>query len=181
MSNSRLYGKMLVIESAAAVAMDRGLSLADMLVLIRLVSFYNTNRGYAWPGKQKLSAELGITVRQVNRSINRLVDAGLLAVTRGGGRHSQTNQYVPAQATTKTPFEDAATRREQVTKQSPVQKLRTNGTDDRAVTQTLLFFLLSESFGLSIGTALKVQCSQCKSITVRSGVPSEGPEPSTEL
>jgi hypothetical protein len=127
MSKGRLYAKMLAIETAAAGATGLGLSLADMLVFIRLVSLYNRDKGYAWPGKSKLAAELGITVRQVNRSINRLIAANLLEVTRGGGRH--TNQYVPVPAMSERPFEHAAQKRQRMTAVSPLQGVR----DDRAV------------------------------------------------
>jgi hypothetical protein len=61
----------------------------------RLVSLYNVNRGMAWPSYKTLADDLGATERGVMKSVAALVEKGLFAVRRRGGR-GHANEYVPA-------------------------------------------------------------------------------------
>ena len=66
----------------------------DVRVGLRLVKYYNSLVGAAWPSQERLAEECHCDIRSINRCINRLVEDGWFRKRSGGGREN-TNRYRP--------------------------------------------------------------------------------------
>lgn len=70
------------------------LSRADLAVAIRIVSAYNAKKGYAYPSLDRIANDVGITRRQVIRSIATLESMPIFTVWHSTGR-GHANEYSP--------------------------------------------------------------------------------------
>ncbi len=69
-------------------------TIADAAVLSALVERFNDTTGAAWPSLSTLARDCGRDRRTVQRSLQRLVRAGLVTVTQHGTR-TASNHYAP--------------------------------------------------------------------------------------
>jgi len=79
----------------------------DVRVGIRLVKYYNSLVGAAWPSQERLAEECHCDIRSINRCINRLVEDGWFRKRSGRGREN-TNRYRPdwSRVTPESPFHE---------------------------------------------------------------------------
>jgi len=78
-----------------ALAQDSTLSSIDVrLGLILISKYYNAEHGCAWPSRELLIDDLGVSRASITRSIDRLVQRGYFAVQRNKGR-GRNNRYYP--------------------------------------------------------------------------------------
>jgi Helix-turn-helix domain len=76
-----------------AVAADKRLhEWAPLAIAVAIASYLNSKSGEAWPGIERLAEELQADRRSCQRALDRLVAAGWLSRTLGGGRR-KTNRY----------------------------------------------------------------------------------------
>jgi hypothetical protein len=76
-----------------AIAADTRLhEWAPLAVAVALGSYLNSTSEEAWPGIERLAQDLNSDRRSCQRALDRLVEAGWLRRTRGGGRR-KTNRY----------------------------------------------------------------------------------------
>jgi hypothetical protein len=76
-----------------AIAADTRLhEWAPLAVAVALGSYLNNTSEEAWPGIERLAEDLNADRRSCQRALDRLVEAGWLHRTRGGGRR-KTNRY----------------------------------------------------------------------------------------
>ena len=73
---------------------DPQLSRCDLAVLTEISELYRDDKGDAWSSYAHLAAMVGVTERNVQRSISRLTERGWLGVTRRGNR-GQVSAFVP--------------------------------------------------------------------------------------
>jgi DNA-binding transcriptional MocR family regulator len=74
-----------------AVARDPRLSSSEKALAAALASYMATDGGSCYPGVPRLSSDLGVSDRTVQRCRNELIRRGYLDVTEGGG--SRTSRY----------------------------------------------------------------------------------------
>lgn len=76
-----------------AIAADKRLhEWTPLAIAVVLASYLNNRSEEAWPGIERLSADLQTDRRSCQRALDRLVEAGFLRRRRGGGRKN-TNRY----------------------------------------------------------------------------------------
>ena len=72
---------------------------SDLPASVRLVAFALSTRmsssGNAYPSKERIAADCGLSKRTVDVAIDRLEGAGLLSVSRSKGRSSNRYQAIP--------------------------------------------------------------------------------------
>ena len=69
------------------------LTRSEKLLLCVLADRHNKDSRNACPSIQRLADEALMSIRQVQRSLRRLVEKGALKVELGGGSHRNTNLY----------------------------------------------------------------------------------------
>jgi Helix-turn-helix domain len=69
-------------------------AIADASVLSALIERYNDAKGSAWPSLSALAEDCGRDRRTVQRSLQRLVRAGFVAIVQRGSR-TASNHYLP--------------------------------------------------------------------------------------
>jgi len=79
----------------------------DVRVGLRLVKYYNSLVGAAWPSQERLAEECHCDIRSITRCINRLVEDGWFRKRSGRGREN-TNRYRPdwSRVTPESPFRE---------------------------------------------------------------------------
>lgn len=66
----------------------------EMAVAVFLLDHFNIERGYAWPTRETLAAEVGVSCVSVSRAIDRLETKGFFLIQRNKGR-GISNRYAP--------------------------------------------------------------------------------------
>jgi hypothetical protein len=78
------------------IAEDASLSSCDVrLSVLLLTQYFNTDHGYAWPSRKRLSEQLNVALSTITRALVRLESRGHFTVERDPGR-GHTNRYYPA-------------------------------------------------------------------------------------
>lgn len=74
-------------------AATKEVSVCDLRVLGNLLDRFNPKHGDCWPAIKTIAEDVGVSTRQVSRSISKLEELELIDVTRTEGRSSN---YAPA-------------------------------------------------------------------------------------
>lgn len=70
------------------------LSGSDRLLLGAIISFYNSEKGFAFPSIQKLAIRSGLSEKTVDRSKKSLIAGGWLTIESGTGKGISNKYYI---------------------------------------------------------------------------------------
>ena len=74
---------------------DKSLSKGDGAVFAQILDHFNPKVGYSYPSLNRLADVTGLSQRNAQRSIKKLVDASYIEIIQHGNRHNMANRYQP--------------------------------------------------------------------------------------
>lgn len=74
---------------------DKSLSKGDGAVFAQILDHFNPKIGYSYPSLNRLADVTGLSQRNAQRSIKKLVDASYIEIIQHGNRHNMANRYQP--------------------------------------------------------------------------------------
>jgi DNA-binding transcriptional regulator YhcF (GntR family) len=74
---------------------DKSLSKGDGAVFAQILDRFNPKVGYSYPSLNRLADDTGLSQRNAQRSIKKLVDASYIEIIQHGNRHNMANRYQP--------------------------------------------------------------------------------------
>lgn len=74
---------------------DKSLSKGDGAVFAQILDHFNPESGYSYPSLNRLADVTGLSQRNAQRSIKKLVDASYIEIIQHGNRHNMANRYQP--------------------------------------------------------------------------------------
>jgi hypothetical protein len=104
----------------------RGISPGAKLAYARLAQYADKKSGIAWPARKTLSAELGISARQVDRYITELEDSALIHVTRRGDRETNLYRFIQIEDLSDSPHVSTRSRHICPLRESPHMATKEN-------------------------------------------------------